>query len=127
MAARDRQTVLFVGDGSFQVTCQDLSTMIRNRLKPVIFLINNDGYTIERVICDCPYNDIKPWRYHKLVEVFGGGLGLDVHTEGELEDALDKVDTTDGLVFIEIHTGRMDCPESLRGAGRSMAKANQLD
>jgi indolepyruvate decarboxylase len=126
MAAQDRQVVLFVGDGSFQVTCQDLSTMIRNRLKPVIFLVNNDGYTIERVICDRPYNDIQPWRYHKLVEVFGGGLGLDVHTEGELEDALEKASSTDGLVFIEIHTGRLDCPESLRSAGRSMAKANQL-
>ena len=127
MAAQDRQTVLFVGDGSFQVTCQDLSTMIRNHLKPIIFLINNDGYTIERVICDRPYNDIQPWHYHKLVDVFGGGLGLEVRTEGELEDALGKAVTTDDLVFIEIHTGRLDCPESLRSAGRSMASANQLD
>jgi len=127
MAAQDRQTVLFVGDGSFQVTCQDLSTMIRNHLKPVIFLINNDGYTIERVISDRPYNDIQPWHYHKLVDIFGGGMGLEVRTEGELEDVLGKAVTTDGLVFIEIHTGRLDCPESLRSAGRSMAKANQLD
>lgn len=127
LAARDRQVVLFVGDGSFQVTCQDLSTMLRNHLKPVIFLINNDGYTIERVICDRPYNDIQPWRYHKLPEVFGGEPGLDVRTEGELEEALDKAAAADGLVFIEIHTGRLDAPESLLSAGRSMAKANQLD
>jgi len=127
MAAQDRPAVLFVGDGSFQVTCQDLSTMIRNRLKPVIFLVNNDGYTIERVIVDHPYNDIQPWHYHKLVDVFGGGRGFDVRTEGELEDALGQAAITDGLVFIEIHTGRFDCPESLRSAGRSMAKTNQLD
>ena len=127
IAAPDRHTVLFVGDGSFQVTCQDLSTMIRNRLKPVIFLMNNDGYTIERVIVDRPYNDIQPWHYHKLMEVFGGGPGIDVRTEGELEDALSKAATSDGLVFIEVHTGRLDCPESLRSAGRSMAKTNQLD
>jgi indolepyruvate decarboxylase len=127
MAAQNRHAVLFVGDGSFQVTCQDLSTMIRNHLKPVIFLINNDGYTIERVITDRSYNDIQPWQYHKLVDIFGGGLGLDVRTEGELEDALGKAATADGLVFIEIHTGRLDCAESLRSAGRSMAKTNQLD
>jgi indolepyruvate decarboxylase len=127
MAAQDRPIVLFVGDGSFQVTCQDLSTMIRQHLKPVIFLINNDGYTIERVICDHPYNDIQPWRYHKLVDAFGGGLGLDVRTEGELEAALGKAATADGVVFIEVHTGRLDCPEALRSAGRSMAKANRLD
>ena len=101
--------------------------MIRNRLKPVIFLVNNDGYTIERVIVDHPYNDIQPWHYHKLVDVFRGGLGFDVRTEGELEDALGQAAITDGLVFIEIHTGRFDCPESLRIAGRSMAKTNQLD
>jgi len=127
IAAQDRRTVLFIGDGSFQVTCQDISTMIRNHLKPVIFLINNDGYTIERVITDQPYNDIQPWNYHKLTEIFGGGLGLDVHTEGELEDALSKAAGTESLVLIEIHTGRLDCPESLRSAGKFMAKANQLD
>ncbi len=127
MAARDRRVILFVGDGSFQVTCQDLSTMIRYGLKPIIFLINNDGYTIERVIVDRLYNDIQPWHYHKLVEVFGGSPGLDVHSEGELEEALDKAATADGLVFIEVHTARMDCPETLRSAGRSMARTNQLD
>ncbi len=126
LAAQDRPLVLFVGDGSFQVACQELSTMIRNGLNPVIFLINNDGYTIERVIVDRPYNDIQPWHYHKLVEVFGGGLGLDVGTEGELEEALGRAAAADGLVFIEIHTGRLDAPESLLSAGRSMAKANHL-
>ncbi|OAH96173.1 alpha-keto acid decarboxylase family protein [Methylomonas methanica] len=126
MEAKARQVVLFVGDGSFQVTGQDLSTMIRNHLKPVIFLINNDGYTIERVISDHPYNDLQPWQYHKLVEVFGGGLGFDVHTEAELEEALAMAATSDQLMFIEIHTGRLDCPESLLSAGQAMAMTNQL-
>ena len=127
MAAQDRRIVLFVGDGAFQMTCQDLSTMIRCHLTPTIFLLNNDGYTIERVICDHPYNDIQPWSYHKLVEVFGGGTGLEVRTEGELENALDRAAVEDGLVLIEVHTGRLDCPDALRSAGRSMAKANHLD
>jgi indolepyruvate decarboxylase len=99
----------------------------RNHIKPIIFLLNNDGYTIERVICDHPYNDIQPWYYHKLVEVFGGGIAFDVRTEGELENALIKADKAEELVFIEIHTDRMDCPESLISAGKSMAKINKLD
>jgi indolepyruvate decarboxylase len=61
------------------------------------------------------------------VDVFGGSPGFDVHTEGELEEALGKAAMADGLVFIEIHTGRLDCPESLRSAGRSMAKTNHLE
>jgi TPP-dependent 2-oxoacid decarboxylase len=126
MAAPQRQVILFIGDGSFQVTGQDLSTMIRNRLKPIIFLLNNDGYTIERVITDHAYNDIQPWKYHKLVEVYGGGLGFDVHTEEELEQVLAQTTGMKELVFIEIHTGRLDCPESLRSAGLSMAEINHL-
>lgn len=51
----------------------------------------------------------------------------DIVVSGELEDALGKAASTDGLVFIEIHTERLDCPEALRKAGRAMAKANQLD
>ncbi len=127
IAATDRPVILFVGDGAFQVTCQDLSTMIRNKLKAIVFLLNNDGYTIERVICDHPYNDIQPWHYHKLVEVYGGGIAFDVRTEGELEVALIKAEKAEELVFIEIHTDRMDCPESLKSAGKSMAKINKLN
>jgi indolepyruvate decarboxylase len=126
-AARDRPLVLFIGDGSFQVTCQDLSTMIRHRIKAAVFLLNNDGYAIERAICDRPYNDLQPWRYHQLMAVFGGKPGLDVCTEGELEDALALAATAEGISFIEIHTGRLDCPESLLSAGRSMAMTNHLD
>jgi indolepyruvate decarboxylase len=126
LAAPGRRVVLFVGDGAFQVTGQELSTIIRNRLKPVIFLLNNDGYTIERVICDRPYKDIQPWKYHRLVEVFGAGLAFDVRTEGELEEALRQAEAADSVVFIEVHTGRLDCFESLKRAGAGMARANQL-
>jgi indolepyruvate decarboxylase len=127
LAAPGRRVVLVVGDGSFQVTGQDLSTLIRNGLAPVVFLLNNDGYTIERVICDRPYNDIQPWLYHRLAEVFGGGPGFDVRTEGELEEALARAASSEGLTFIEVHTGRLDCSEALRRAGAAMARTNQLD
>ena len=123
----DRRVVLFVGDGSFQVTCQDLSTMIRQGRQPIVFLLNNDGYTIERVIVDRPYNDIQPWKYHRLVEVFGGGLAFDVHTEGQLEDALARAAGSDELVFIEIHIERFDCSDAMRRAGESMARTNKLE
>jgi indolepyruvate decarboxylase len=125
LAAPGRRVVLFVGDGAFQVTGQELST-IRNRLKPIIFLLNNDGYTIERVICDGAYNDIQPWKYHRLVDVFGSGMAFEVRTEGELEEALRQAEAADSLVFIEVHTDRLDCFESLKRAGASLARANQL-
>jgi len=63
---------LFVGDGSFQVTCQDVSTMICYQTNPIVFLINNDGYLVERVISDGPFNDLQPWNYHPIPELFKG-------------------------------------------------------
>ncbi len=67
-----RRNILIIGDGSFQLTVQELSTMLRHNLKPIIFLINNNGYTVERAIHgrDQPYNDIQMWDYNKLPNVF---------------------------------------------------------
>ena len=79
-AGADRRTVALIGDGSFQLTAQEVSTMIRHQAKPIIFLLNNRGYTIEVEIHDGPYNNIKNWDYAGLVDVFNageaGGLGL---------------------------------------------------
>jgi TPP-dependent 2-oxoacid decarboxylase len=127
LAAPGRRVVRFVGDGAFQVTCQDLSTVIRNGLKPVIVLLNNDGYTIERVFCDRPYNDIQPWKYHRLVDVFGKGRSFDVRTEGDLEEALRQAAAADSVVLIEVHTDRLDCSEVLKRVGAALARTHPFD
>ena len=71
LAAPQRRQILCIGDGSFQVTAQELSTILRHNLKPIIILINNDGYTVERMILgeNATYNDINMWRYARLGEV----------------------------------------------------------
>ncbi|MEH2299815.1 MAG: alpha-keto acid decarboxylase family protein [Nostoc sp.] len=117
VAAPQRRSILLVGDGSFQMTAQELSTILRYDLKPIIFLINNDGYTIERDIhgATMPYNDIQPWNYHKLHEIFAtNGWGIKVSTESELESALQKAEQNrDKLAFIEVVMDKMDSPETL--------------
>ncbi|WZZ23377.1 hypothetical protein YC2023_124764 [Brassica napus] len=72
---RWRPVLAFIGDGSFQVTAQDVSTMLRNGQKTIIFLINNGGYTIEVEIHDGPYNVIKNWNYTGLVDAIHNGEG----------------------------------------------------
>lgn len=117
IASPQRRSILLVGDGSFQIGAQELSTMLHYNLKPIIFLINNDGYTIERDIHGekMPYNDIQRWNYHKLHEIFGNnGWGIKVNTETELESALQAVEKKrDQLAFIEVVMGRMDNPKVL--------------
>ena len=116
-AAPDRRSILLIGDGSFQMTAQELSTILRYDLKPIIFLINNDGYTIERDIHGekMPYNDIQQWKYHKVHEVFANsGWGIKVSTESELESALQQAEKErDKLAFIEVIMEKMDNPEIL--------------
>ncbi|KAF8721410.1 hypothetical protein HU200_023123 [Digitaria exilis] len=55
--ANTKRVIACIGDGSFQVTAQDVSTMIRCQQNSIIFLINNGGYTIEVEIHDGPYNE----------------------------------------------------------------------
>ena len=42
--------------------------------RPVVFVLDNSGYLIERLLCTNPsiaYNDIAPWRYAELPHALG--------------------------------------------------------
>ncbi|KAF4774610.1 thiamine pyrophosphate enzyme [Colletotrichum scovillei] len=112
------RTILFIGDGSFQMTAQELATIIRHNLDVVIFLINNDGYTIERCIHGRgqEYNDIPTWRYLQAPYFFGGSK--DTYTAAcstwtELFEVLgiEQLSFGRGLKMIEIFMGREDVPK----------------
>lgn len=122
------RVIALIGDGSFQMGAQEISTMIRYGLNPIIFLINNRGYTIEVEIHDGPYNNIKNWQYAKLVEVFnaenGNGWSTRVETEIELEDAIAKAETHHGLSFIEVIIDRDDCNKLLLQWGTRVSANN---
>ena len=110
------------------MTCQEVSTIIRHQLNPIFFLINNDGYSIERAIHEGSYNDIQPWKYHQLPEVFGNSWSCDVRTEGELEQALAKAKLlSDRLGFIEIHLDRLDCSLGVKRLGKAIKEKRSLD
>ncbi len=126
-AAPDRRHILFIGDGSFQLTAQELSTILRHDLKPFIFLINNRGYTIERAILgkDARYNDVANWRYADLPAVFCRESTAEcytVATEEELQQVLDAPHK--GLVFVEALMDKNDSPENLIRAGHAFADSD---
>ncbi len=117
-----------IGDGSFQLTAQEVSTMIRNELNPIIFLVNNRGYSIEVEIHDGPYNKIKNWDYAGLVQVFnaedGKGWSTRVSTEGELDQAIEEAKSRDTLCFIEVEIDPDDCNVNLLRWGNRVAANN---
>lgn len=125
----DYRVLAFIGDGSFQLTAQEVSTMIRYGLNPIIFLLNNGGYTIEVEIHDGPYNDIKNWDYAGIVDVFnageGGGWSTRVRTEGELEEAIKKaLKNKKGPSLIEVMLDRDDCSKELLEWGSRVSANN---
>ncbi|WP_029354228.1 thiamine pyrophosphate-binding protein [Bosea sp. 117] len=128
VAAPERRTVLITGEGSHQVTAQELGQFGMLGLKPVVFVLNNDGYLIERLLCKDPeigYNDIAPWRYAELPRALGceGWTTARVTTCGELDDALEAARKANGGVYIEVVTGRYEAsPLSLKLSER-MKKA----
>ncbi|GAA3716755.1 alpha-keto acid decarboxylase family protein [Salinicoccus jeotgali] len=130
LADMRRRNILLIGDGSFQLTAQELSTMLAQQIKPIIFLINNDGYTVERAIHgeNQPYNDIPMWDYMKLPEVFdpeGKTLTLKVKTETELEEALKTAeDNSESMTFIEVIMHRDDKPDLLEQLSKRFANQN---
>jgi pyruvate decarboxylase len=129
VGASSRRIIALIGDGSFQLTAQEVAQMIRRKLPVIIFLINNHGYTIEVEIHDGPYNNIKNWDYAGLIQAFnaedGRGRGLRATNGGELEEAIKvALANRDGPTLIECVIDRDDCSADLISWGRQVAKAN---
>lgn len=130
-ADRNRKVYLFVGDGSFQLTAQEISVFIRQGLTPVIFLLNNDGYLMEKLIHgpERSYNNFQMWDYSKTLEYFGGhletnksngkkpsliGLEAKVETREEFENAMELVNQQpDKIHFLEVIMPEFDSPREL--------------
>lgn len=128
-ALHDKKRVIAcIGDGSFQMSAQEISTLIRYGFKPIVFLLNNAAYTIEVQIHDGPYNVINNWRYHELVKVFRGeqtnAKAYSVASNQELLDAIEDAKTTDALCFIEVYLDKDDCSKNLLEWGSRVAAYN---
>lgn len=123
LADRERQVYLFCGDGSFQMSCQEVSVMLHHGLTPVIFILNNDGYLMEKLIHGLhrPYNNFQMWEYSKTLEYFGCklqdqkvGVQAKVWTRIEFEAAMKNVSAQPNKIhFIEVVMPKFDAPREL--------------
>jgi TPP-dependent 2-oxoacid decarboxylase len=81
-----------------QLTAQEVSQFGRRGLKPIVFVLNNSGYLIERLLRKDPtieYNDLASWRYSELPQALGcdDWFTARVETCGELDRALEEAQT----------------------------------
>ena len=109
MARPEMRPLVLVGDGAFQMTGMELSTVARYGLNPIIVLLNNRGYGTERHMQDGPYNDLWPWHYSRIPEILGAGRGWQVQTQAELQTALREAQAwTRSFCLLEVHLQPFD-------------------
>jgi indolepyruvate decarboxylase len=127
VADPERRVVLVTGDGAHQLTAQEVSQFGRLGLRPIIFVLNNSGYLIERLLCKKPaiaYNDIAPWRYAELPHALGcdGWFTARVTSCGELDQALAVAAETDTGAYIEVVTDAYAASPLALKLGESLRK-----
>jgi indolepyruvate decarboxylase len=111
LVTSERRLVLVTGEGSHQLTAQEISQFGRRGLKPIVFVLNNSGYLIERLLCknpDSAYNDLALWNYSELPRALGcdGWFTARVTTCGEFDQALKTAAQVNTGAYIEVVTDK---------------------
>ena len=118
LADPGKRTVLITGEGSHQLTANDVGAMGRFGANVIVFVLNNGGYLVERALEENPnwtYNDLAPWNYTQLPKALGCAdwYTARVTTLGELDDAMKAARASKTGAYIEIIGGKMDMPPAL--------------
>lgn len=128
-ASPERRVILITGDGAAQLTIQELGSMLRDGQTPVILLLNNDGYAVERAIHGerQRYNDIAPWNWTRLPHA----LSLKEQAQSwrvtqaiQLKEILAQLASPQRLTLIEVMLPKADLPELLRTITRALETRN---
>jgi indolepyruvate decarboxylase len=136
MARPEKRPLVFVGDGSFQETCQELPTHAKHGLRLVVFVLNNEGfYGVEQMLVNpCYYkdpsyyspdfyNELHNWNYDRLAEVFRSEktpiTGLSISTNQDLEKLLRQLTDRNnpinqGPVLVQVQLSRHNYPQALK-------------
>jgi indolepyruvate decarboxylase len=113
--------MVLVGDGAFQMTGTELSTSVRLGLKPIVLILNNDGYGTMRKIRDGRFNVISQWDYCKITDLVGGGVAACATTKGELDGAIRAAMGSHEVRVIEVKIPRDDISPQLQTMSQEMA------
>jgi indolepyruvate decarboxylase len=128
LARPDRRPVLFIGDGSAQLTVQELGTFYARGIRPVVFVLNNDGYTVERLLQSpkADYQSIVQWNWTELPAALGGTdvRTAKVRTVRELRDALQGASDPEDAWLIEVMLPQIDAPHLLVELARRKRPTN---
>ncbi|KGU26041.1 hypothetical protein MG7_03416 [Candida albicans P34048] len=126
-----KRVILFVGDGSLQLTMQEVSTMIKNGVHPYIFVVNNAGYTIEKLIhgLNAKYNNIQPWNHSQILSLFNAkdSQSAKISTVGEADDLFRNkyFGVNSKIRLIDLMFSSLDAPKALVQQAKAAADVNR--
>ncbi|KAF9774469.1 hypothetical protein IL306_007547 [Fusarium sp. DS 682] len=128
-----KRPILVTGEGSMHLTIQALADMLRWELKPIIFVLNNGGYTVERLIHgkEAFYNEVAILDYSMLGKTFGPAFESKYHgpikTCGDLSALLQ--DSSFGnagcLELVELILPPLDAPSAVIKTGAAIDAFNK--
>ncbi|ECK6866639.1 indolepyruvate decarboxylase [Salmonella enterica] len=128
-ACPDRRVILIIGDGAAQLTIQEMGSMLRDGQTPLILLLNNDGYTVERAIHGAAqrYNDIASWNWTQIPQALNAAQQAEcwrVTQAIQLAEVIERLVRPQRLSFIEVMLPKADLPELLRTVTRALEARN---
>ncbi len=128
-ACPNRRVVLITGDGAAQLSIQEMGSMLRDGQAPVVIVLNNDGYTVERAIHGATqrYNDIAPWQWTKLPHALHAASQAQswrVSDAAQLKEVLERLSRPERLSLIEVMLPRDDVPPLLDAVSRALEARN---
>jgi indolepyruvate decarboxylase len=129
-ACQNRRVIVLTGDGAAQLTIQELGSMLRDKQHPIVLVLNNEGYTVERAIHGAAqrYNDIALWNWTQIPRA----LSLDPQAEcwrvsevGQFAQALEKAASHNRLSLIEVMLPKADIPPLLEAVSKALEARNR--
>lgn len=119
-ADKETRTILLTGEGSHQLTVQEVSNIAYLKLKPIIFVLNNSGYSIERTFSkdeNAAYNNIIPWDYTNVMKAFAPDTyTAQVKTNQELDTVLKEIEeeSKHKICYVELFMDKFEAPPLVR-------------
>ncbi len=114
LARPNIRPIVLVGDGAFQMSSCELGIHLKHKSNALIVVLNNRGYTTERMIVQGSFNDIVDWNYHKVTDLIGGGKGYKVTNEEELDQGIKEWVKGNSLVVLNCMLDPMDVSSALK-------------
>jgi indolepyruvate decarboxylase len=103
-----RRPLAIVGDGAFQMTGTELGTLVDQKLRPIILLLNNGGYgMLEAIDGQRSYYERRNWDFPALAQSLGAAAER-VSTAADLRAAFQRAEAAPGAYLIEALTAKDD-------------------